>query len=63
MARAKTVYDQMIADGLDSGRLRVGVARESQASMGYVPLEFTLTVFEDITKTPEASPVAAEAKK
>ncbi len=45
-SRAKVVYDEILKDGFDAGRLKLGNLREVQGSMGYVPLEFTLTVFE-----------------
>jgi outer membrane protein OmpA-like peptidoglycan-associated protein len=44
-ARATAVYDLIAATGFDAGRLSLGINREEQASMGFVPLEFTLTVF------------------
>ncbi len=43
--RAKTVYDALLADGFDTNRISVGQLRAVESSMGYVPLEFTLTVF------------------
>jgi len=46
-ARAQVVYDFFIASGFDANRLELGPAHPAQSSMGYVPLEFTLTVFED----------------
>ncbi len=46
-SRAKTVYDFLIAAGFDSGRLNIGQPQEVQASMGQVPLEFKLTIFND----------------
>ncbi|MBF0522721.1 MAG: DUF748 domain-containing protein [Candidatus Omnitrophica bacterium] len=66
--RAKAVYDQMIADGFGGEHLTIGATRSTQASMGYVPLEFTLTVFgepSDSTKIPgiESPAVGAEPKK
>ena len=45
-ARAQVVYDFFIASGFDAGRLKMGVTQKAQSSMGYVPMEFTLTVFE-----------------
>jgi outer membrane protein OmpA-like peptidoglycan-associated protein len=44
--RAKAVYDFIIAGGFDSARAEVGNIQETQASMGQIPLEFTITVFE-----------------
>jgi phage gp46-like protein len=49
LERAKVVHDLLVADGLDSGRVSVGPSHEVQASMDFVPLEFTLTVFGDKT--------------
>jgi len=46
-SRAKAVYDQIIAEGFDPGRVKTGPAREAVASLGQVPLEFTITVYED----------------
>jgi hypothetical protein len=55
-ARAKAVYDLIVAEGFsDSGRLSIGPNKETQGSMGYVPIEFTLTVFES---TPSTEPVS-----
>jgi hypothetical protein len=46
-ARAKKVYDFMVAEGFnDSSRIGIGPNKETQGSMGYVPIEFTMTVFE-----------------
>jgi hypothetical protein len=44
-ARAAVVHDLIAAEGFDTQRLSMGQNREEQASMGFVPLEFTLTVF------------------
>jgi hypothetical protein len=44
-ARATVVHDFIAAAGFDAKRLSLGLNREEQASMGFVPLEFTLTVF------------------
>jgi len=44
--RAQLVYDLIIASGFDSARVKLGAVRKTQVSMGQVPLEFTLTVFE-----------------
>lgn len=44
--RAKVLYDSILAEGFDAARLSIGSTRESQATMGEVPVEFTLTVFE-----------------
>lgn len=45
--RAKNTYDYMISAGFDGKRIKVGENKQSQGSMGTVPLEFTLTVFEE----------------
>lgn len=46
-ARAKAVYDFIIASGFtDSSRLSIGRNKETQGSMGYVPIDFTMTVYE-----------------
>lgn len=44
--RAQLVYDAIIASGFDATRVSMGPVRQTKASMGLVPLEFTLTVFE-----------------
>jgi hypothetical protein len=54
-ARAQLVYDFMIAEGFDPARVRIGPSRETQSTMGHVPLEFTLTVVGDL---PEAGVIA-----
>ncbi|MEI6438398.1 MAG: DUF748 domain-containing protein [Candidatus Omnitrophota bacterium] len=46
-ARAKAVSDLIAGTGFDPARLSTGPVRQEQASMGLVPLEFTLTVFEE----------------
>ncbi len=51
-SRAKVVYDGIIAAGLAENRVRIGNPRETQSSMGQVPLEFTLTVFDQPAATP-----------
>ncbi len=45
-ARAKAVNDLILAAGFDAARLSIGPSRQEQSSMGLVPLEFTLTVFD-----------------
>ncbi|HQO38505.1 MAG TPA: DUF748 domain-containing protein [Candidatus Omnitrophota bacterium] len=61
-ARAKTVYDFIVACGFtDSSRLSIGRNKETQGSMGFVPIEFTLTVFEKQAPAEEASGTAPEA--
>lgn len=45
-ARAKQVYDVFLANGFDTRRLNAGHPQSTQSSLGYVPLEFTLTVFD-----------------
>lgn len=46
-ARAQAVYDIFIAEGFDANRLSMGKAHSTVSSMGYVPMEFTLTVFSE----------------
>jgi len=46
-ARAQLVYDLFRSFGFDARRLKTGRSHSTQSSMGYVPLEFVLTVFED----------------
>jgi len=48
--RAQAVYDKIVASGFDRSRVFIGQSREVQASMGTIPLEFTLTVYEDAGK-------------
>lgn len=48
-ARAKAVYDFVVAAGFDAARFSIGSSRQEQASMGFVPSTFTLTVFQDKT--------------
>lgn len=45
-ARSQLVHDFMLSSGFDAQRLSIGQSQAVQSSMGYVPLEFTLTVFE-----------------
>ena len=45
-ARAKLVRDFFVTSGFDPKRLELGHPQATQSSMGYVPLPFTLTVFE-----------------
>ena len=45
-ARAQLVYDFFESSSFDVQRLSIGQPHSVQSSMGYVPLEFTLTVFE-----------------
>lgn len=45
--RAKAVYDFIISGGFDPARATIGSNRQTQASMGMIPLEFTITVFEE----------------
>jgi len=47
IARAQLVYDFILQEGFDQSRLSLGENRQVQGSMGYVPLEFTVTVFEE----------------
>ncbi|MDD4940966.1 MAG: DUF748 domain-containing protein [Candidatus Omnitrophica bacterium] len=60
-ARAKAVYDFIVASGFtDSSRLSIGKNKETQGSMGFVPIEFTLTVFEKQAPAEEAPGTAPE---
>ena len=45
-ARAELIHNFFITNGLDAAHLSVGRPKTTQASMGYVLLEFTLTVFD-----------------
>ncbi|MFA6217613.1 MAG: DUF748 domain-containing protein [Candidatus Omnitrophota bacterium] len=54
-ARAQLAYDFFIAEGFDKTRVSIGTSRQAQISMGYVPMEFTLTVFEDREDVPQDS--------
>jgi hypothetical protein len=45
LARAQSVYDFIIASGFEKERSSIGSSRQTQSSVGEVPLEFTLTVF------------------
>jgi hypothetical protein len=45
-ARAQLVHDFFLTRGFDTQRLNIGQPHATQSSMGYVPLEFTLTVFD-----------------
>ncbi len=55
LSRAKAVYDLILAAGFDSSRLTVGQTRKTQASLGQIPLEFTLTVFGELPATESGS--------
>ena len=48
-SRSQITYDFFITEGFDKTRVSVGANREAQSIMGYVPMEFTLTVFENPT--------------
>ncbi len=45
-ARAKQVYEAVLSLGLDPERVSTAPGHAVQGSMGFVPLEFTLTVFD-----------------
>lgn len=45
--RATAVYEYMTAGGFDPLKVKAGPSRETQALLGLVPLEFTLTVYEN----------------
>ena len=53
--RAQAFYDSIIAAGFESARVKIGASRATQISMGQVPLEFTLTVYEE-PKTASPTP-------
>jgi hypothetical protein len=55
-SRAKSVYDYIIVAGFEKERSSIGPSRQTQSSLGAVPLEFTLTVFGE-SKEAEAKPV------
>ena len=44
--RAQLVHDFFLTSGFDAKRLNIGHSQSTQSSMGYVPLTFTLTVFD-----------------
>jgi len=44
--RAQMVHDFFVTNGFDAARLNLGHPQSAQSSMGYVPLSFTLTVFD-----------------
>lgn len=46
-SRAQIVHDFLLKAGFSAGRLTMGQVKTTQSSMGYVPLEFTLTFFEE----------------
>ncbi len=50
-ARAKVIYDFIIAAGFDAKRISIGDVQEAQASLGFVPLELALTVFDNPSAT------------
>jgi hypothetical protein len=47
-ARAQGVHDFFVANGFEEARLSSGRPQSTQSSMGYVPLPFTLTVFDNV---------------
>jgi len=46
-SRAQMVYDFLLKSNFDAKHLTIGHPQSTQISMGYVPTEFTLTVFEN----------------
>ncbi|MBF0570445.1 MAG: DUF748 domain-containing protein [Candidatus Omnitrophica bacterium] len=44
--RARLVHEFLVNHGFDAQRLSIGQPQSTQSSMGYVPLQFTLTVFD-----------------
>lgn len=51
--RSQVIYDYFMAQGADPKRVNIAQLRTVQASMGKVPLEFSLTVFEDEEEAPQ----------
>lgn len=47
--RAKVVYDAILKEKLDPRRVYIGRNQEMQASQGFVPMAFTLTVYDQPT--------------
>jgi hypothetical protein len=45
-SRAELVHHFFLNNGFDTKRLNIGRSQSTQSSMGYVPLTFTLTVFD-----------------
>ncbi|MCC6759424.1 MAG: DUF748 domain-containing protein [Candidatus Omnitrophica bacterium] len=45
--RANNVLDIILKEHVDPRRVKIGIDHEVQASMGFVPMEFTLTVFDE----------------
>ena len=45
-ARAKLVHDFLVINGFDEKRLSMGHLHSTLSSFGYVPVEFTLTIFD-----------------
>jgi hypothetical protein len=46
-ARSQVVHDYLLSSDFKTQRLSVGQQQATQGTMGYVPLEFTLTVFDN----------------
>jgi len=46
LARAHLVHDFLTINGFDEQHLSIGHPKSTTSSMGYVPSEFTLTVFD-----------------
>lgn len=62
-ARAKVIYDFVIAAGFEATRVSIGEVRECQASAGSVPLELALTVFDNSSTASTGSLLPADVKK
>jgi len=64
-SRAGIVYDYIISAGFDRQRVKIGNNKIAQAAMDTVPLEFTLTVFEESSKAnkPADEPLKLKGEK
>jgi molybdopterin-guanine dinucleotide biosynthesis protein len=59
--RAKAVYDFILAEGFDEKRIKVSpVSKEVQSAMGLIPMEFTLTVYDEQGESPAGGDDKAE---
>jgi len=45
-SRAQEIHDFLMANGFEGQHLNIGHPQSTQGSMGYVPLPFTLTIFD-----------------
>ncbi len=62
-ARAKVVYDFVVAGGFDARRVSIGEVQEIQGNTAYIPLELALTVFDNSSGAPDNPLLPAEVKK